>query len=152
MILSGYFGFFHHYNGSPWYSWNIAENGVKHNKSNQINQQLYLINKCKGSQYHKPFIYFTADLKEQRIYWTDNDYAHIMSAKVDGSEVEVITSGLSEPRGITVHDNDIYFSATQGGLYNLYKQSKSQGSSKIQIHSETPYIKDIHVFKGTVQC
>jgi hypothetical protein len=75
-----------------------------------------------------------------------------MSAKVDGSEVQVITSGLSEPRGITVHDNDIYFSATQGGLYNLYKQSKSQGSSKIQIHSETPYIKDIHVFKGTVQC
>ena len=36
----GYSGFFHHNNWSPWYSWNIAESGVKTPKikSNQINQ------------------------------------------------------------------------------------------------------------------
>jgi hypothetical protein len=34
VVLSG---FFHHYNWSPWYSWNIPESDVKHNKSNQIN-------------------------------------------------------------------------------------------------------------------
>ena len=38
VVLSGYSSFFHHYNWSPWYtcSWNIAESGIKHNKSNQI--------------------------------------------------------------------------------------------------------------------
>jgi hypothetical protein len=30
--LSGYSGFFHHKNCSPWYSWNIAESGVKKTK------------------------------------------------------------------------------------------------------------------------
>jgi len=36
VVLSWYSGFFLHYNWSPWYSWNIAESGIKHNKSNQI--------------------------------------------------------------------------------------------------------------------
>ena len=34
VVLSGYSGFFHHYNWSPWYSWNITESGVKHQQSN----------------------------------------------------------------------------------------------------------------------
>jgi hypothetical protein len=29
-------------NWSPWYSWNIAESGVKHKKSNKINQIILL--------------------------------------------------------------------------------------------------------------
>jgi hypothetical protein len=30
VVLSGYSGFLHHQNSSPWYSWNIAQSGVKH--------------------------------------------------------------------------------------------------------------------------
>ena len=37
-LSSVYSRFFHHKHWLPWYSWNIAESGVKHNKSNQINQ------------------------------------------------------------------------------------------------------------------
>ena len=33
VVLSGYSGFFHHQNWSAWYSWNIAESGIKHKKS-----------------------------------------------------------------------------------------------------------------------
>ena len=36
VVLSGYSGLFHHRNRSPWYSWNIAESGVKHNKNQSI--------------------------------------------------------------------------------------------------------------------
>ena len=34
VVLSGYSGFLHHYKWSPWYSWNIAESGVKHKNFN----------------------------------------------------------------------------------------------------------------------
>jgi hypothetical protein len=40
VVLSGYFGFFQHYIWSPWYSWNIAESGINHQKSNQIKSLL----------------------------------------------------------------------------------------------------------------
>ena len=47
VVLSRYSGFFHHQNWSPWYSQNIAESGVKHNKS--INQSfLFLLYYLKG--------------------------------------------------------------------------------------------------------
>ena len=85
-------------------------------------------------------------MNEQRIYWTDYWYGHIKSAKLDGSDVQLITSELSEPYGIDVHNNYIYFTE-QGG--RLYKQSKSPGSSKIQLHSDTPYMRDVKVYKGT---
>ena len=32
VVLSGYSGFFHHETWSPWYIWNIAENGEKTHK------------------------------------------------------------------------------------------------------------------------
>ena len=38
VVLFGYSGFFHHENWSPWYSWMIAERGIKHNKSKSTNQ------------------------------------------------------------------------------------------------------------------
>ena len=43
MVLFGYSGFFHHKNWSPCYNWNIAESGVKHNKSNQIKSNPYCL-------------------------------------------------------------------------------------------------------------
>jgi low density lipoprotein-related protein 2 len=92
------------------------------------------------------FIYFITDLNEQRIYWTDHVHGHIKSAKLDGSDVQLITSGLSWPFGIDVHNNYIYFTETEG---RLYKQSKSPGSSKIQLHSDTSYMYDVKVYKGT---
>ena len=46
-VLSRYSGFFHHYIWSSWYSWTIAENGVKHQKS--INQSIMrLADFCKN--------------------------------------------------------------------------------------------------------
>ena len=36
VVFAGYSGFHHHQNWSPWYSWNIAESDVKHNKSNHL--------------------------------------------------------------------------------------------------------------------
>jgi hypothetical protein len=46
---------------------------------------------------------------------------------VDGSDVQLITSGLSGPMGIDIHDNEIYFTEYQRG--KIYKQAKSPGSS-----------------------
>jgi hypothetical protein len=43
-------------------------------------------------------------LNEQRIYWTDSTLGYIKSAKVDGSDVQLITSGLSNPVGIDIQD------------------------------------------------
>jgi hypothetical protein len=47
-----------------------------------------------------------ADLIEQRIYWTDFRNNSIKSAKVDGSDVQLIISGLMGPVGIELHNND----------------------------------------------
>jgi len=66
------------------------------------------------------------------------------SAKLDGSDVQLITSKLSKPYGIDIHDNYIYFTENHG---RLYKQSKFPGSSKIQLHSDTPFMKDVKVYK-----
>ena len=43
MVLSGYSGFFHHYNWSPWYSWTIVESVVKTQKSIKNTQFLLLL-------------------------------------------------------------------------------------------------------------
>lgn len=66
-----------------------------------------------------------------------------MSAKLDGADVQLITSGLYKPLGIDVHHNDIYFTEWGG---NLYKQSKSPGSSKIQLHFDTPHMNGVKVY------
>ena len=89
-------------------------------------------------------IFFIADLIEQRIYWTDYYFGFIKSAKLDGSDVQLITSDVNGPMGIAVHYNDIYFSERWGGLY---KQSKSPGSSKIHIHSD-PYMWGIKEYQN----
>jgi hypothetical protein len=47
---------------------------------------------------------------------------------------------------IDVHNNYIYFTQ-QGG--RLCKQTKPPGSSKIQLHSDTPYMRDVKVYKIT---
>jgi hypothetical protein len=54
------------------------------------------------------------------MYWTDYRNDSIKSAKVDGSDVQLITSGLMGPVGIELHNNDIYFTEAKG---KLYKQS-----------------------------
>ena len=82
------------------------------------------------------------DLIEQRIYWTDLRNNSIKSAKVDGSDVQLITSGLRGPMGIELHNNDIYFTEFTG---KLYKQSKSPGSSKSLIHSNASHMFDVKV-------
>jgi hypothetical protein len=62
-------------------------------------------------------IYSIADLIEQRIYWTDYYNNSIKSAKVDGSDVQLITSEVTNPMGIDIHDNYIYFTENYGKLY-----------------------------------
>ena len=84
------------------------------------------------------------DLIEQRIYWTEYHNNSIKSAKLDGSDVQLITSGILEPLGIDLHNNDIYFTDESG---KLYKQSKSPGSSKILIHNNTQTIFDVKVYQ-----
>jgi hypothetical protein len=93
------------------------------------------------------FIYFIADLIEQRIYWTNVKLNHIKSAKLDGSDVQLITNGLMYPIGIEVHYNDIYFTEYSG----IYKQSKSPGSSKIQLHSDTSYMLGVKVYQADIR-
>ena len=88
--------------------------------------------------------FFIADLIEQRIYWTDHSLHYIKSAKLDGSDVQLITSGLTYPMGIEVHNNDIYFTEHSG---KLYKQSKFPGSSKILIHTDTRYMWGVKVYQ-----
>jgi hypothetical protein len=83
-------------------------------------------------------------LTEKRIYWTDFILGYIKCATLDGSDVQLITSGLNNPTGIDVHDNQIYFTEWSG---NLYKQSKSPGSSIIALHSDTPYMESVKVYK-----
>ena len=90
--------------------------------------------------------FLIADLIEQRIYWTDYSLNYIKSAKLDGSDVQLITSEVTNPMAIAVLYNDIYFSEWLSG--RLYKQSKSPGSSKIQIHSDTPYMYDVKVYQN----
>jgi hypothetical protein len=96
---------------------------------------------------HLRFFVF-ADLIEQRIYWTDVSLSHIKSAKVDGSDVQLITNGLTYPTGIEVHNNDIYFTEYYG---KLYKQSKFPGSSKILIHTDTPFIWGVKVYQNGIR-
>jgi hypothetical protein len=85
-----------------------------------------------------------ADLIEQRIYWTGYYPSCIKSAKLDGSDVQLITSEVLYPIGIEVHNNDIYFIEDYS---KLYKQSKFPGSSKILIHTDTSYIWDVKVYQ-----
>lgn len=79
------------------------------------------------------------------MYWGDYYLNLIKSAKLDGSDSQLITNELSSPWGIDIDDNDIYFTEQRR---RLYKQSKSPGSSKIQIHSDTSIL-DAKVYKGT---
>ena len=92
--------------------------------------------------------FLIADLIQQRIYWTDYSLNHIKSAKLDGSDVQLITSEVTNPIGIDIHDNYIYFTEHRG---TLYKQSKSPGSSKIQIHSDTTYMWDVKVYQKGIR-
>ena len=85
-----------------------------------------------------------ADLIEQRIYWHDYHHSYIKSAKLDGSDVQLITSEVTKPIGIEVHNNDIYFTEWNG---KLYKQSKFPGSSKILIHTDTPHMWGVKVYQ-----
>jgi hypothetical protein len=94
--------------------------------------------------YFDIFIYFTADLNEQKIYWTEYINGNIKSANLDGSDVQLITSGLDYPFGIDVHNNDIYFTEYH---IKLYKQSKSPGSSKILIHTYAPPMYSVKVYQ-----
>jgi hypothetical protein len=48
--------------------------------------------------------------------------------------------------GIDIHYNEIYFSESVQG--KIYKQAKSPGSSKILIHSDTPSMMSVKVYKG----
>ena len=66
---------------------------------------------------------------------------------MDGSDVQLIASGLAPPMGIDIHANEIYFTAWQLG--KGYKQAKSPGSTKILIHSDTPYMMSVKVYKRT---
>jgi hypothetical protein len=43
---------------SPWYSWNIAESGVKHNKSNLSNQIQQQLKRAKANQKNNSSILF----------------------------------------------------------------------------------------------
>ena len=92
---------------------------------------------------HLRFFFFT-DLIEQRIYWTDEHLNHIKSAKLDGSDVQLFTSEVTKPIWIEVHNNDIYFTEYYG---KLYKQSKFPGSSKILIHTDTPYMWGVKIYQ-----
>ena len=103
------------------------------------NQQSIIIDDNPGKIYG-----ISLDLIEQRIYWTDLRNNSIKSAKVDGSDIQPITSGILEPLGIDLHNNDIYFTDQSG---KLYKQSKSPGSSKILIHNNTQIIFDVKVYQ-----
>ena len=67
---------------------------------------------------------------------------------MDGSDVQLITSGLMGPVGIELHNNDIYFTEAKG---KLYKQSKSPGSSKILIHSDAPHMFDVKVYQKYIR-
>lgn len=42
------------------------------------------------------------DLRNQKIYWTERSYQEIWRANLDGSQVEVIATGLLCPRGIDI--------------------------------------------------
>jgi hypothetical protein len=67
---------------------------------------------------------------------------------VDGSDVQLITSGLTRPVAIELHNNDIYFTEYIG---KLYKQSKSPESSTILIHSDAPHIFDVKVYQKYIR-
>ena len=67
---------------------------------------------------------------------------------MDGSDVQLITSGLMGPVGIELHNNDIYFTDFSGALY---KQSKSPGSSKILIYNNTKIIFDVKVYQKYIR-
>ena len=67
---------------------------------------------------------------------------------MDGSDVQLITSGLMRPMGIELHNNEIYFTEDKG---KLYKQSKSPGSSKILIHSDAPHMFDVKVYQKYIR-
>ena len=67
---------------------------------------------------------------------------------MDGSDIQPITSGILEPLGIDLHNNDIYFTDYSGALY---KQSKSPGSSRILIHSDAPHIFDVKVYQKYIR-
>ena len=57
MVLSGYSGFFHHYNWSPWHNWNIVENGVKI-PNNQIKSNSFYYQKlCIVGEQVEVFVY-----------------------------------------------------------------------------------------------
>lgn len=67
-----------------------------------------------------------------------------MSAKLDGSDIQLITSDLYIPSGIDIHDDYIYFTANNG---RLYKQSKSPGSSKIQLNFDIQNMRGVKVYQ-----
>ena len=67
-------------------------------KFNGSNQQSIITDDNPGRIYG-----ISLDLIEQRIYWTDYHNNSIKSAKVDGSDVQLITSGLTGPQRQSAH-------------------------------------------------
>jgi hypothetical protein len=71
VVFSGYSGFLHHLNWSPWYSWNIVESGVKTPKL-KINQSV-------GSENWFELVNFLGFAFRLWIFplWSCTEYRHI---------------------------------------------------------------------------
>lgn len=52
----------------------------------------------------------TVDYTADRIYWTDAGFHVIESAHLDGKDRKVIKQGLYHPFGITVFEDNVYWS------------------------------------------
>ena len=72
--------------------------------------------------------FLTTSLSAQKIYWTDIADDKIQKANIDGSNVEDVVTGLSNPYGISVYNGKIYW--TESGKV---RSSDLDGSNVVDL-------------------
>jgi len=85
----------------------------------------------------------------KRIYWIDMNMRHIYSCDVNGKQKILIVSGLTNPYGVAVFEDYVYW--TDLRLKKLYKTNKFKRSKNIQLGSYLSQPMDIKVYHPLIQ-
>ena len=85
----------------------------------------------------------------ERIYWIDMNKRHIYSSDVNGKQKMLTVSGLTNPYGVAVFEDYVYW--TDLRLKKLYKTNRFKPTEKIKLGSNLSQPMDIKVYHPLIQ-
>ena len=90
------------------------------------------------------------DFFEEKIYWAERHYNHILRANTDGSGLEIVVSSrLPHPNCLTQYKDFIYWGDMEEETIN--RASKETGGNRTRIEGHLGFIMDMKIFHNSRQ-